>query len=40
MAEVIKIAADALSSLKADRVQGMSVNIIMNMLAEINQTAL
>ena len=33
MSEIIKLAADAISSLKEAKVQGMNVYIVMNMLA-------
>ena len=40
MSEIIKLAADAISSLKETKVQGMNVYIVMNMLAQINESAL
>ena len=40
MSEIIKLAADAISGLREQKVQGMSVNIVMNMLTEFNEAAL
>lgn len=40
MSEIIKLATDAISTLRESIVKAPSVNIIMNMLAEINESAL